>query len=175
MIYPYSNYPIRIRGTPRDLTDPTHLDRPTSTDFALRVARRVASSRPESLRVARPRRLSRLQTARIARPWHFERQNLSEKCARERPRRDFRGFRVAFRVDFRGFSRLRCASDSTRSAKGRTPVFADRHSISGRFSILLKNRRSTKIFEKSLRRACATQAHAKNSNFSLPAANRRRN
>ena len=46
--------------------------------------------------------------------------------ARDAPRGDFRRFRVDFRVDFRGFSRLHRASDSTRSAKGRTSVFVGR-------------------------------------------------
>ena len=90
--YLYSNYRIWTRGSPRDLGDPTDLDRPTSTDLVARVARRGAPSRPELLRVARPSR--------------FERPKSTEKVARAAPRRDFRRFLVDFGVDFRGFSLL---------------------------------------------------------------------
>ena len=76
---------------------------------------------------------------------------------------------------FSCFSRLLHASDSTRSANGRTSVFAGRRGTKQRFRIWRKNRKSTNIVEKLLRRACATQPCDKNSIFPISAANQRRN
>ena len=87
--------------------------------------------------------------------------------ARDAPRGDFRRFRVDFRVDFRGFSRLHRASDSTRSAKGRTSVFAGRRSTLEGSQTWRKSRKSTKIAEKSIRHRFANKPHEKNSIFSL--------
>ena len=50
---------------------------------------------------------------------------------------------------FTGFSRLRRASHSTRSAEGRTSVFTGRHSTSKGSQTSLKPRKSMKINEKS--------------------------
>ena len=145
-----------LRGPPRDLADPTDPDRPTSTDLVAPSRSPSRPSRPESLRVARPSR--------------FERPKSTEKVARDAPRRDFRRFRVDFRVDFRGFSRLHRASDSTRSAKGRTSVFAGMRSTSEGSQTLRKNRKSTQIDNKSLRQCFANESPEQNSKFSLPGA-----
>ena len=109
---------------------PTDPKRPTSTDSVAPSRSTSRSSRPESPRVARPSR--------------SERQKSTEKGARDAPRHDFRRFLVDFRVDFRGFSRLHRASDSTRSAKGRTSVFAGRRSTFKGSQTSQKNRKSTK-------------------------------
>ena len=125
-------------GLPARPGRPTDPDRPTSTHSVAPSRSTSRSSRPESPRVARPSR--------------SERQKSTEKGARDAPRRDFRRFLVDFRVDFRGFSRLHRASDSTRSAKGRTSVFAGRRDTLEGSQTLRKNRKSTKIEETSLRR-----------------------
>ena len=148
----------RLCFGPGRATWPTDSPRPTHFD---RLGRsRSRSSRPESPRVARPSR--------------SERQKSTEKGARDAPRRDFRRFRVDFRVDFRGFSRLHRASDSTRSAKGRTSVLTGRRGTKHIFRTLRKNRKSTKIVEKSLRRRFANEPREENSIFSLPDATWRR-
>ena len=141
-------------GTPGRPGRPTHLDRPTSTDLVAPSRSTSCSSRPESPRVARPSRSAR--------------QNSIEKGARDAPRGDFRPFRVNFRVDFRGFSRLHRASDSTRVAMGQTSVFAGRRSTSEGSLTLRKNRKSMKVVEKSLRRRCANEPREENSIFSFP-------
>ena len=153
-IYPYSNYPIMLREPSRDLAESTHLDRPTSTDSVALSRSTSRSSRPELPRVARPSR--------------SERQKSTEKGARDARRRDFRRFLVDFRVAFRGFSRLHRASDSTRSAKGRTFVFADRRSTLKGSQTLQKNQKSTKIDEKSLRQCFANAQRGEKSIFPLP-------
>ena len=148
------------RGWPRDLADPTDLDRPTSTDLVAPSRLPKRSSRPESLRVARPSR--------------FERPKSTENVARAAPRRDFRRFWVDFGTDFSGFSRLHRASDSIRSAKSRTSVFAGRRSTFKGSQTLPKKRKSTKIDEKSLRRCFVNALHEENSIFPLSNATWRR-
>ena len=66
------------------------------------------------------------------------------------------------------------ASDSTRSAKGRTSVFAGRRSTFKGSQTLQKNQKSKKIDEKSLRRCFANAPRKKNSIFPLPDATWRR-
>ena len=109
-----------------------------------------------------------LESPRVARLSRSERQKSTEKGAQDAPRRDFRRFLVDFRVDFRGFSRLHRASDSTRSAKGRTSVFADRRGTFKGSQTLQKNKKSTEIDEKSLRRCFANAQSEENSIFPLP-------
>ena len=109
MIIPIRITVLRLRASPRDLADPTGLDRPTSTGLIAPSCSPSRSSCPESLQVARPSR--------------FERQKSIEKLARAAPRHDFRRFWLDFGTNFSSFSRLHRASDSTRSAKGRTSVF----------------------------------------------------
>ena len=135
-------------------------DRPTSTDL-------VAPSRS-------PSRSSRLESLRVARPSRFERPKSTEKLAQAAPRRDFRRFRVDLGTDFSGFSRLHRASDLTRSAKGRTSVFAGRRSTFKGSQTLQKNQKSKKIDEKSFRRCFANAPRKKNSIFPLPDATWRR-
>ena len=148
-----SGHPARP-GRP-DSPRPTHFER---LGRSSRSPSR--SSRPESLRVARPSR--------------FERPKSTEKLARAAPRRDFRRFCLDFGVDFRRFSRLPRASDSTHSAKGRTSVFAGRRSTFKGSQTLQKNRKSTKIDETSLRRCFTNAQREENSMFPLPDATWRR-
>ena len=147
-------------GRPVDLADSTDPDRPTSTHLAAPSRSPSCPSCPESLRVARPSR--------------FERPKSIEKVARAAPRRDFRRFWVDFGIDFSGFSRLHRASDSTRSAKGRTSVFAGRRSTFKGSQTSPKKRKSTKIDEKSLRRCFANALHAESSIFPFSDATWRR-
>ena len=140
--------------------DPTDPDRPTSTDLVSPSRSLSRPKRPESLRVARPGR--------------FERQKSTENVARAASRRDFRRFWVDLGTDFRGFSRLHRASDSTRSAKSRTSVFTGRRGTFKGSQTLPKKRKSTKIDEKSLRRCFANELHEENSIFPLPDATWRR-
>ena len=97
-----------------------------------------------------------------------ERQQSTEKGARDDPRSNFQQFLVDFQFDFRGFSRLHRASSSTRGAKGRTSVFADRHSTFKGLQSLQENEKSTKIDEKSLRQCFANAQRTENSIFPLP-------
>ena len=127
---------------------------PARAPWPRRLGARTAPNRPESHRKARP-----------SRP---ERQKSTEPSARAAPRRDFPRFRVDFRIDFRGFSRLHRASDSTRVAIGRTSVFAGRRSTSEGSQTLRKTRNSTTIHRKSARRCFVNAPHEKNSMFSLP-------
>ena len=60
------------------------------------------------------------------------------------------------------------ASDSTRSAKCRTSVFADRCSTFKGSQTLQKKQKSTKIDEKSLRQCFANAQRRENSIFPLP-------
>ena len=90
------------------------------------------------------------------------------------PRCDFRRFRVDLGTDFRGFSRLHRASDSTRSVKGRTSVFAGRRSTFKGSQTLQKERKSTKIHNQLLRRCFANAQHEENSIFPLSDATWRR-
>ena len=92
----------------------------------------------------------------------------SETGARVAPRCDFRRLRLDLGTDFSGFSRLHRASDSTRSAKGRTSVFADRRSTFKGSQTLQKKQKSTKIDEKSLRQCFANAQRRENSIFPLP-------
>ena len=97
----------------------------------------------------------------------FERPKSMKKPARVAPGRDFRRFGVNLGVVFRHFSRSHLASDSTRSAKGRTSVFAGRRSTFKGSQTLLKNEKSAKIDETSLRRRFASATHDKNLIFSF--------
>ena len=72
------------------------------------------------------------------------------------------------------FSRLQCTSGTTRSAQGRTSVFAGRRSTSGTSQTLRKHRKTAKICEKSLRRRFANAPSEQNSLFALPDATRSR-
>ena len=163
---------LQLQGSPRALADPTDPDRLTSIDLVAPSRSTSRPSCPEAPRVARPRRVESPDEPPDARPMRLKRQKSTEKGARERPRRDFRGFWIVFRVDFRGFSRLQRASDSTCSAKCRTSVSAGRRITSGRFSILRKNRKSTKNRRKIAPTGLRDPGARK---FSLPATNRRRN
>ena len=139
---------------------PSDPDRPTSTDLVAPSRSPSRPSRPESLQVARPSR--------------FERPKSIEKVARTAPRRNFRRFWLDFGTDFSGFSRLHRASDSTRSAKGRTSVFAGRRSTFKGSQTSPKKRKSTKIDEKLLRRCFANALHAESSIFPFSDATWRR-
>jgi hypothetical protein len=86
----------------------------------------------------------------------------------------FRRFRVDLGTDFSGFSRLHRASDSTRSVKGRTSVFAGRRSTFKGSQTLQKERKSTKIHNQLLRRCFANAQHEENSIFPLSDATWRR-
>ena len=99
---------------------------------------------------------------------------MTPEGAREAPRRHFRRYRVDFRADLHCFSRLHRASDSTRSAKGQTSVFAGMRSTLEGSQTLRNNRKSTKIDETSLRHCVATRSRDQNSIFSLPGATWRR-
>ena len=148
--YPYSNWRKRLRRGRTSAHDrgarPTHFDR---------LGRRESLDEPP-------------ESPRVARPSPSERPKSTEKGARDAPRRDFRRFRVDFGTDFSGFSRLHRASNSTRSAKGRTSVFAGRRSTFKGSQTLQKNRRSTKIDAKSLRQCFANAQRGENSIFSFP-------
>ena len=113
-------------------------------------------------------RPGRPESPRVARPSCFERPKSSEKGARDAPRRDFQRILVDFRIDFGGFSRLHRASDSTRSAKGRTSIFADRCSTFKGSQTLQKKQKSTKIDEQSLRQCFANAQCGENSIVPLP-------
>ena len=101
-----------------------------------------------------------------------DRQKSVNKGAREGPRRDFRRFWVDFRVNFHVFSRQHRASEVTRRANGRTLGFADRRGTLEGLQTLQKNRNSTKIVEKQIRKQGASEACNKNALFPLAEAPR---
>ena len=88
--------------------------------------------------------------------------------------RKFRSFCIDSGTNVRCFSRLHRASDSTRSAKSRTSVFAGRRSTFKGSQTLPKKRKSTKIDEKSLRRCFVNALHEENSIFPFSNATWRR-
>ena len=90
------------------------------------------------------------------------------------PETRFSTISVDFGNDFSGFPRLHCASDSTRSAKGRTSVFAGRRSTFKGSQTSPKKQKSTEIDEKLFRRCFANALHEENSFFSLSDATRHR-
>ena len=156
LVYPYSNWRIRIRECANE---------------------RARPAGPKSPRVDPRRSIEALRATKVdqvARPSRFERPKSTEKGARDAPTRDFRRFRVDFGSNFSSFSRLHRASDSTHSAKGRTSVFAGRRSTFKGSQTLQKNRKSTKIDEKLLPRCFTNAPRKKNSIFSLMDATWRR-
>ena len=91
-----------------------------------------------------------------------------------RKSRRFRTFRIDSVSDFRRFSRLRHMSDSTRSVKARTFVFAGRRGTFKGSLMLQKYKISMKIAKKSVRCRFAHEPHEEKSIFSFPDATARR-
>ena len=91
-----------------------------------------------------------------------------------RKSRRFRTFRIDSVSDFRHFSRLRHMSDSTRSVKARTFVFAGRRGTFKGSLMLQKYKNSMKIAKKSVRCRFAHEPHEEKSIFSFPDATARR-
>ena len=100
--------------------------------------------RPDSPRLASNRSTGPLRAAKVDR-----------KGRPSVPETRFSTILGRFWKDFRRFSRLLRAIGATRSAKGRTSVFASRRSTFKGSQTSQKNRKSTKISEKSLRRCFA--------------------
>ena len=119
--------------------------------------------RPDSPRVAPSRSTDPLRAAKVDR-----------KGRPSVPETRFSTILGRFWKDFRRFSRLLRAIGATRSAKGRTSVFASRRSTLEGSQTLQKNQKLTKIVEKSVRRRFANEPSEKNSIFSLADATRRR-
>ena len=102
--------------------EPARLDRPRATHFA-RLGRPGDPARPTSIDLG------------------------AGATPRDPLRHGFRRFRVDFATDFRRFSMLHRASDSTRSAKGRTSVFAGMRSTSEGSQTLRQTRKSTRMLQ----------------------------
>ena len=92
-------------------------------------------------------------------------QKSTEKIARLAARRRFRWFWEDLRVDFRRFPRLRRASESIRSAKSRTSVFASRRSTSEGSPSFCEHPKSKELVENSHQKRFAIMLHEKYSIF----------